>query len=119
MQNGLLLLGVSAVDDGGLLTLRSQNLGGFLTFRGQNLCTLVTLGLHLLLHGVQHGCGRNNVLQLYAVHLHTPLVGGVVQHGAQLGIDGVARGQRLVQLQLTDDVTQRCLCQLLDGVGQV
>ena len=32
MQDGLLLLGIGAVDDGRLLTLGSQNLGSLLTF---------------------------------------------------------------------------------------
>ena len=62
---------------------------------------------------------RLNVLQLNAVDLNAPLVGGIVEDGAQLGVDGVARGKRLIQLEFTDDVTQCGLRQLLDSVGQV
>ena len=58
-------------------------------------------------------------MQLHAVHLDAPLVGGVIEHTAQARVDNVARGERLVQLHLADDVTQRGLRELLNGVGQV
>ena len=60
-----------------------------------------------------------DVLQLHAVDLYAPFVCGVVEHGAQLGVDGVARGERLVQLKLADDVAQGGLRELLYCVGQV
>ena len=58
-------------------------------------------------------------MQLYAVHLDTPLVGGIVEHGTQFGVDGVAAGECLVEFQFTNNVTQGCLREFLDSVGQV
>ena len=58
-------------------------------------------------------------MQLHTVHLDAPFVCCIVEHGAKLCVDGVARCERLVQLHLADDVSQRCLCELLNGVRQV
>ena len=90
-----------------------------LTLTGQDGGTLVTLGLHLLLHRLEHTLRRRDVLQLHTVHLDTPLVGGIIEHGTELGVDGIARSKGLIQLHLSDDVTQGGLGQLLYGVRQV
>ena len=119
MQDGLFLGSLCLIDDCGLLTLRSQNLCGLLSLGGQDLGALVTLSLHLLLHCRKHRVGRRDVLQFHTVHHHAPLVGGIVEHGGEFFINGIARGKRLVEFQFTNDVTQRGLCQLLYGVGQV
>ena len=58
-------------------------------------------------------------MQLNAVYLHAPLVGGLIEYVAQLGVDGIARGEGLIKLQLTDYVTQGGLGELFDSVGQV
>ena len=89
-QYCLLLVCLGAVDGRGLLSLRLQYGSLFLSLAGEDGGTLVTLCLHLLLHGVEHALGRCDVLQLDAVHLDTPFVCGIVEHGAQLGVYGVA-----------------------------
>ena len=63
------------------------------------------LGLHLLVHGV-HDVGRRvDALDLDPADPHAPLVGGVVEDLAQLEVDLVAGGQRLVELHVAD---RRC-----------
>ena len=114
-----MLLGLCLIDGGSLLTFRLENLALLLSFARQDDGTLVALCLHLLLHSREHALRRHDVLQLYTVHLDTPLVGGIVEHGTQLRVDGVARGQRLVEFHLTNDVTQCRLRQLLDSIRQV
>src|SRR3546814_649099 len=49
------------------------------------------LGLHLLVHGRHHVGGRVDALDLHADHPHAPLVGGVVEDLAQVGVDRVDR----------------------------
>lgn len=118
-EDGLLLVGLSAVDGSRLLTLRLENLSLLLTLRGEDGGTLVTLGLHLLLHSLQDALRRDDVLKLDAVDLDTPFVGSIVEDTTELGVDNITRGEGLVELHLTDDITQRRLCELLDGVGEV
>ena len=73
----------------------------------------------MLFHSLQNALRRNDVLKLYAVDFDTPLIGSVVKHTAQLGVDRVARGQRLIQFHLTNDVSQGSLRELLNGIGQI
>ena len=47
--------------------------------------------------------------------LQAPLAGGLVEHAAQLGVDLVTRGQRLLERHTADDVAQRGGGQLLDA----
>lgn len=63
--------------------------------------------------------GRGYVLELYAVDLDAPLVGHVVEYHLQARVDGVARREGLVELELADHVTQRGLGEFLQCVGQV
>ena len=116
-EDGLFLGGLGLVDDSGLLTLRGEDLSGLLSLGGQDLGTFVSLGLHLLLHRSEYGIRRSDVLQFDAVHLDAPLVGGIVEYGGEFLVDGVARSERLVEFQFTDDVTQGGLREFLDGVG--
>ena len=110
-----LLGGVRPQQGGLLLALGDQHLTGLLALGLQDGLAALALGLHLLFHGVLDLAGRQDVLQLHAVDLDAPRVGGLVQNGAHLGVDGVAAGEALVQLQLADDVTQGGSGQILDG----
>jgi len=58
--------------------------------------------------------GRDDVLELDAVDLDAPWVGCFIEDEAHFGIDQVTRGQGLVQLEIADDVTQRCGGEILD-----
>ena len=62
---------------------------------------------------------RVNALDLYPHHAHTPLVGGFVQHFAQLGVDVIAAGQGRVQLQFANHITQIGLGQFGGGVVEI
>ena len=56
-----------------------------------------------------------DVLELDAVDLDAPGIGGFVEHDAQLGVDLVAADQQLVELVLAARVAQGRLHQLLQG----
>ena len=99
-----------------LLALGHQDLTGLFALGLQDGLTALTLGLHLLLHGVLDLTGRQDVLQLHTVDLDAPGVRGLVQNGTHLGVDGITGGKALVQLQLTDDVAQGGGGEVLDGV---
>ena len=119
MEDGGLLLGVRLEDGGLLFALGDEDLALLLTLGLQNGLTALTLGLHLLFHGVLNFLGRQNVLELHAVDLDAPGVGGLVKDGAHLGVDDVAAGERLVELHFADDVAKRRGGQVLDGVHRV
>ena len=72
------------------------------------------LGLHLLVHRVDDFGRRVDALDLDAHDARAPLVGGVVEDLAQLGVDRVARRERVVELHVADDVAQVRLCELRD-----
>ncbi|EIK54644.1 glycogen debranching protein GlgX [Stutzerimonas stutzeri TS44] len=72
----------------------------------------LALGGRLHLHRALHGLGRRDVLNLDALDRQPPVAGLLGHAVAQLGLDDVARGQRLVQLHLADDLAQ-------GGLGQV
>lgn len=59
--------------------------------------------------------GGLNVLDLYPVDLDAPGVGGLVQQGAHLGVDGVAAGEGLLQIHVADDVAHGGDAQVLNG----
>jgi len=59
--------------------------------------------------------GREDVLQLHAVDLDAPGVGGLVENRAHLGVDDIAAGQALIELEIADDVTQGGGGEVLDG----
>ena len=77
------------------------------------------LGLHLLVHGRHDVRRRIDALDLDPDHPHAPLVGGVVEDLAQGDVDLVAGRERLVELEVADDVAQVGLGQLGDGQDEV
>ena len=114
-----LFVGFRLVDTRCFFTFRLQNGSRLLTLAGEDSGAFVAFSLHLFFHGLQHGLWRSNVLQFNAVHLHAPLVGRIVEHGTQFGVDGIARGERFVQFQFADNVTQGGLREFFDSVRQV
>ena len=72
----------------------------------QDRLTAFALGAHLLGHDFLDGLRRLDVLQLHAGDLDAPGIGGFIQHGFQTLVDGVAAGEGLVKLHLTDDITE-------------
>ena len=119
VEYGHLLVGLSLVYYGCLLAFRLKYGSSLLALARKNGGTLVAFCLHLLLHCLKHALRRCDVLELNAVNLNTPFVGGIVEHGAQLGVYRVARCERLVEFKLSDDVTQSGLRKFLDGIGQI
>ena len=81
----------------------------------QDLFAAFALGTHLLFHGFLDILRRHDVLKLHTVDLDAPRVGGFIEDGAHFGVDNVARGKRLVEFKVTDDVAQ-CGCrQIFDS----
>src|SRR4051812_15679473 len=97
-----------------LLAFRGLDRGFPLPFRGENHGALLTVGAHLLLHRVLDGGRRVDRLELDAADADAPAAGRLVEHAAQLRVDRVARGQRLLEAHATDHVAQRGRGQLLD-----
>ena len=97
------------------MAFRHQNHGLLLALCPQDGFTALALCLHLFFHGLLDGCRRNDVLKLYPGHFDAPWVRGNIQGLLHLGIDGLPGGQRFVQLQVTDDITQGGGCQVLNG----
>ena len=60
-----------------------------------------------------------DALDLDADHLDAPLVGGVVEHLAELGVDRVAGRERTVELEVADQVAQVGLGELRDRREEV
>src|SRR6266446_6709842 len=100
-------------------TLGGQNARLPLGIGGDDGRAPLALGAHLLLHGVTDVARGIDVLELYAADLGTPLVRRLVENGAQLGVDRVARRQDVIELHLADYVAERGLRQLLDRVGEI
>ena len=63
--------------------------------------------------------GRVDRLDLDAVDADAPLAGRLVEHAAQLRVDVVAGGQRLLEVQAADHVAQRRDGELLDALDVV
>ena len=108
------------------LCLGSEDLRLLVTFRtGDNrllmrLCledglTAFTLGAHLLGHDLLDLLRRLDVLDLDTGHLDSPGIGCLVQDRLHLGVDGLTRGERLVELHVADDVAQRRRGQVLQA----
>src|SRR6056297_3560468 len=85
-----------------------------LALGGEDRCTALPLGLELLLHGLLDRRRRIDRLQLHAIDPDAPLAGGFVEHPAQLAIDGITGGERLLEVHRADHVAQRGDGQLLD-----
>ncbi len=76
-------------------------------------------GLHDLVHR-RHDVGWGiHALDLDPNHPYPPVVGGVVEDGAQRGVDLVARRQGLVELEIAHHIAQVGLGQLGDGEDEV
>ena len=97
-----------------LLPLRLENLRGLLPLGGldgrlalafsrEDDRALVAVGAHLLLHRVLDGRRRIDRLDLHACDPDAPGPGGFVEHTAQLRVDLVPAGQRLLEVQRPDD----------------
>ena len=119
LQNGRLTLAFRLVDVGPLAAFRLENRGCLGSFGLNDLGTTAALRPHLLLHRLLDVLRRIDVLQFHAIHLHTPLVRGIIQNGPQLRVDGVSAGQTFIKFKLTQDISKCCLCQFLDGLREV
>ena len=73
----------------------------------KNSLTALTLCTHLLGHDLLDFLRRLNVLDLHAGHLDAPLIRCFIQNRLHLAVDGLAAGQRLVKLHVTDDIAER------------
>ena len=99
-----LLLAFGAQDRRRLLAFRRRDDGAARPLRG-----------HLLFHRQADFFGRGDVLQLDAHHLDAPLLRRGVERGAQLRVGRVARGQRVIEIELADHVAQRRQRELLEA----
>ena len=115
LENLLLLLRVGAENGGFLFALGLEDGSLLLAFGAEDGFAAFAFGLHLLLHGVADGFGRQDVLQLNAVDLDAPGVRRLVEDGAHLRVDDVAAGEAFVKLELADDVSQSRRGEVLDG----
>ena len=89
LENGLLADGLGSQDQRLLLALGFRD-GGFPGAIGlQHDGPAVSLGLHLLVHGVHYVGRRVDPLDFDSDDLHAPLVGGVVEHLAEGHVDVV------------------------------
>ncbi len=70
-------------------------------------------------HGALHAVGQLDVLELYQGHLYAPVGGGDVEDPADVEVDPVGLGQRLVQGVLPHDLAQRGLRDLVDRGAHV
>ncbi len=118
-QDGRLLLALGAKDLRGLLPFRRLDRRFALPLGSQDDRALVPVGTHLLLHRVLDGRRRVDRLDLDTGYADAPRTGRLVEHAAQLGVDLVATGQCLLEVQRADDVTKGRDRQLLDGLDVV
>ena len=84
------------------------------TFRTEDCFSSFTLRLHLLLHGILNCFRRHNIFQLYTVYFNSPFICRNIQDRTHLGVDRLTGSQCLIQFQITDNITQRCCCQIFD-----
>ena len=108
-----------AKDLGLLLALGVEDRGLLDALGGEDDGAAVPLGAHLLLHRVLDRGRRVDRLDLDPVDPHAPAPGGVVEHAAQLGVDPVAAGEGLLEVERADDITQRGHSELLDALDEV
>ncbi|MGX1122506.1 hypothetical protein RKD37_007869 [Streptomyces ambofaciens] len=112
-------IALGAQDGGLFVALGGEDLRLALALRSEDRGPLVPLGPHLLLHGVLDGLRRVDRLDLHPVHPQPPFPGGLVEHPAQLAVDGVARGEGLLQVHGSHDVAQGGDGELLDRLEEV
>ena len=112
--------GALGLEHGGLLlALGGEDLRLLDALGGEDRGAAVALGAHLLLHRLLHRARRLDRLQLDAVDADAPPAGRLVEHHAQLRVDVVARGERLLERQAADHVAQRGDGELLDRLQRV
>ena len=83
-QDVRLLIGLAVQDRGLAQALGAQDRGLLLALGLKDRRPLGAVGAHLLLHRLLDRAGRVDALQLHPGHAHAPLLGGLVQHDAQL-----------------------------------
>ncbi len=102
-------------EDGGLpLPLGLEDLGLLRALGLQDRRTTAPFGAQLLFHRVLDRHGRLDGLELDAADADAPLAGRLVEHDAELAVDVVSAGQRLFEVEATDDVAERGGRELLD-----
>ena len=119
LQDLRLALALGAQDRALLLALGGEDLRLLDALRREDRRALVAVGAHLLLHRVLDRGRRVDRLQLDAVDADAPLAGRLVEHAAQLAVDLVAGGQRLLERHAADHVAQRRHGELLDRLDVV
>src|SRR3954464_10402916 len=113
VQHLRLSLTLRAQDGRLLLALGGEDLRLLYALGGQDRSALVAVRAHLLLHRLLDRRRRVDGLQLDAVDADAPLAGRLVEHATQLGVDAVARRQRVLERHAADHVSQRRHGQLL------
>ena len=103
----------------GVGRLAERGRGQRLAFGGDDLRPLLSFRLGLTGHRPLHAVGELDVLQLHQGHHHAPLLGRHVEDLADVDVDAVGLGQRLVQRVLADHLAQGGLRDLVDGGGHV
>src|SRR3954470_15897206 len=94
-------------EDGRLpVALGGEDLGLLDAFGVEDRGPPVPLGPHLLLHRVLHAVRRVDGLELDAGDPDAPPAGRLVEDAAELAVDLVPAGQRLLQVEGADDVAQ-------------
>ena len=110
----LLLDSVRLENSAFLKALGYENLAALLTLGVENSGAAFTFRLHLLLHRVLNLARRKYVLELNADNADTPRIGRLVKDNADLIVDRIARGERVIELKVADDVSQSCCGEVLD-----
>ncbi len=93
--------------------------GGLGPFGFGDLGSSIALCLHLTVHGVGDVGRRLDPLELDPDHAHAPLVGGVVEDLAELGVDHLTGGQGRIEIEVADHVPQVGLGELGRGQDEV
>src|SRR3954453_17429742 len=104
LQHHRLPLALSLEDRRLLLALGPEDRRLPLALGLEDRGALVAVGAHLLFHRVLDRGRRVDRLQLDAGGADAPLARRVVEHTAQLGVDRVARGERLLERHRADHV---------------
>ena len=125
VEDRRLLGGLGGEDGRRLPALRGQDRRLLLALGGRDLRlldalgvddhgTTLALGAHLLLHRLLDRARRIDRLQLDPVHAQAPALGCLVEDDAEVRVDLVARGERVLERDRADHVAQCRHGQLLD-----
>ncbi len=71
----------------------------------------LAFGFHLAVHGLSNISRRLNALEFHTHNANAPFVSCFIEDVAQRDVDLLAASERLIQLHLTNNVTQIGLCQ--------